>query len=324
MSETSVLLKHYRLLARNIASFSDGQARLKTDDGTKTDGEEASSEDSLTSVCVTLSPCSGPYRGGEFDFEIDISGGYPTSPPVVRCQTNIYHPNIDTCEAGDGEGDVCLNLLDELWEADMSLEDVVQGLLFLMHHPNLDDPLSSMFNGSEDEEEFVNNVRRSLRGEEVDGIEFERNLVDDYESEEEDQKGTREVDPVIEEANEPVVKPPGSSDTKTMETQTSNTEILKEDEDTQIPTCGPFSSVIIPSPPLSPSQPSPVNMIPIESSVDREDYIIPFTPPAQPKTLFGGLSKMWGPILNNLVRTVALLPSTNFQRQTSSSVDVRW
>ena len=180
MSESSVLLKHYRLLARNIAIISDGQARLNTD------GEKAYYQDSLTSVSVTLSPLSGPYRGGEFDFEIDISTGYPTYPPVVRCQTNIYHPNINSYgyEAGDGEGEVCLNLLDQLWDADMSLEDVVQGLLFLLHQPNLEDPINSMFGGAEDEEEFVNNVRRSLRGEEVDRMEFERNLVDGYESDE--------------------------------------------------------------------------------------------------------------------------------------------
>ena len=97
----------------------------------------------------------------------------------------------------------------------------------------------------------------------------------------------------------------------------------------QTPISGPFSPLIIPSSPLSPFQPSPVNTSPIESSVDREDYAIPSTSPAQPKTLFGGLSKMWGPILSNLVRTVALessfdlLSFTNFQRQTSSSVDVR-
>ena len=212
----------------------------------------------------------------------------------------------------------------------MSLEDVVQGLLFLLHQPNLEDPLNSMFDGTEDEEEFVNNVRRSLRGEKVDGMEFERNLVDGYESDEdENQKGAKETDPIIEETNEPVVKPPGSSDTKTTETQANNAETEKEDGDSQTPIIGPFSPLIIPSPPLSHFQPSPVNMSPIESSVDREDYAIPSTPPAQPKTLFGGLSKIWGPIFGNLVRTVTLRPTfdlpsfTDFQRRTSSSVDVR-
>lgn len=170
-SDKAVLLKHYRDLARSIGSFSNGQACLKE----LTDGEDLD----LETVCVTVSPNDGPYHGGKFDFEFDLSDGYPTSPPTVHCQTQIYHPNIDWC---DDQGEVCLNLLDELWTQDMTLEDVVQGILFLLYNPNIEDPLSSMFTGTECEEEFLENVRMSLRGEEVDGVEFERNLPDGYES----------------------------------------------------------------------------------------------------------------------------------------------
>ena len=170
-SDKAVLLKHYRDLARSIGSFSNGQACLKD----LADGEDLD----LETVCVTVSPNDGPYRGGKFDFEFDLSDGYPTSPPAVHCQTQIYHPNIDWC---DDQGEVCLNLLDELWTQDMTLEDVVQGILFLLYNPNIEDPLSSMFTGAECEEEFLDNVRMSLRGEEVDGVEFKRNLPDGYES----------------------------------------------------------------------------------------------------------------------------------------------
>ena len=170
-SDKAVLLKHYRDLARSIGSFSNGQACLKD----LADGEDLD----LETVCVTVSPNDGPYRGGKFDFEFDLSDGYPTSPPAVHCQTQIYHPNIDWC---DDQGEVCLNLLDELWTQDMTLEDVVQGILFLLYNPNIEDPLSSMFTGAECEEEFLDNVRMSLRGEEVDGVEFSRNLPDGYES----------------------------------------------------------------------------------------------------------------------------------------------
>ena len=169
--DRSVLLKHYRDLARTIGSFSNDQACLK---------ELADDQDlDLETVFVTVSPKDGPYRGGKFDFEFDLSEGYPTCPPIVHCQTHIYHPNIDFC---DDQGDVCLNLLDELWTPDMSLEDVVQGVLFLLYNPNVEDPLNSMFTGSESEEEFLENVRASLRGEEVDGVDFEKNLPDGYES----------------------------------------------------------------------------------------------------------------------------------------------
>ena len=169
-TDTALLLKQYRDLARNIESFSDGQAKLKDRD--------EDDDCSLDIVCVTLAPKSGLYRGGKFDFELDVSSEYPICPPVVHCMTQIYHPNIDF---SDESGEVCLNLLDELWTSNMTLEDVVQGLLFLLHHPNVEDPLNCMFTGSEDEEEFQQNVRRSLKGEEVDGIPFERNLSASYE-----------------------------------------------------------------------------------------------------------------------------------------------
>ena len=178
-SEATVLLKHYAALAKTIESFSNGQAFLspRDDDG-----------DDLRSVKVTLTPRGGPYRGGTFDFEFDLSDGYPTCPPVVHSLNPVYHPNIDWY---DDQGDVCLNLFDELWSAEMTLEDVVQGLLFLFHQPNLEDPLNPIFSGDESEEEFQVNVRRSLRGETVD-TKYEgpwcrpRNLPDDYESDTED------------------------------------------------------------------------------------------------------------------------------------------
>lgn len=177
-TDTALLLKQYRDLARNIESFSDGQAKLKDRD--------ENDDCSLDVICVTLAPKAGLYRGGKFDFELDVSSEYPACPPVVHCMTQIYHPNIDF---SDESGEVCLNLLDELWTSNMTLEDVVQGLLFLLQHPNIEDPLSCLFSGSEDEEEFKRNVRRALKGEDVDGVPFERNLdasFEEYDDEDND------------------------------------------------------------------------------------------------------------------------------------------
>lgn len=168
-TDTALLLKQYRDLARNIESFSNGQAKLKERD--------EDDDCSLDVICITLYPKTGLYRGGKFDFELDVSTEYPSCPPVVHCMTQIYHPNIDF---SDDSGEVCLNLLDELWTSNMTLEDVVQGLLFLFQHPNVEDPLNCLFTGSEDEDEFRRNVRRSLRGEDVDGMPFSRNLSVSY------------------------------------------------------------------------------------------------------------------------------------------------
>ena len=182
-TDTALLLKQYRDLARNIESFSDGQAKLKDRD--------ENDDCSLDVIFVTLAPKAGLYRGGKFDFELDVSSEYPACPPVVHCMTQIYHPNIDF---SDESGEVCLNLLDELWTSNMTLEDVVQGLLFLLHHPNVEDPLSCLFTGSEEEEEFKRNVRRSLKGESVDGVLFERNLSAGFEESDDEDSNERDSD----------------------------------------------------------------------------------------------------------------------------------
>ena len=249
MSETSLLLKHYCLLRKNIDSLSDGQARIRE---AETDTEE---EDSLTHIVITLSPRSGPYRGGQFDFELDLSEGYPTYPPMVRSQTLIYHPNVDcsfACDSDDEGGDVCMNILDELWTPTMTLEDVIQGLLFLLHEPNLEDPLSCMFNGSEDEEEFRRNVRRTLRGGvTIDNIYFERNLLDGYDSECEDKN-----------EGAPAVNQDTGDDCKDLKLKENNIILVPQshnDETMELPSPPEPSSP--PSPPPPPPPPLPLSLM---------------------------------------------------------------
>ena len=169
MANKSVLLKQYRDLARNIESFTDGQASLK----------EQTDSDSLDEIFVTFTIKSGPYRGAVIDFSIDTTD-FPSSAPSIQCKTLVYHPNIDVDI--DDPGTICLNLFDELWSEEITLEDVVQGLLFLFYHANIEDPLSSLFYGQETEDEFERNVRLSLRGKTVEGFTFPRALPDDYES----------------------------------------------------------------------------------------------------------------------------------------------
>lgn len=305
MNNTAVLLKHYRLLAKNIDSLSDGQAWLKPAN------EDSDQDDTLTTVLVRLAPRSGPYRGGQFDFELDLSDGYPASPPLVRAVTPIYHPNIDNYD-DCSEGEVCLNLLDELWSADMSLEDVVQGLLFLLHEPNLEDPLSPVFNGTEDKEEFYQTVRESLRGGiEIEGLYFERNLVDGYTSDnEEENDSTPGNQDVIE---EPVL-----------------TEAAQCSEVDQLPL--PSNLPAPPSPPSPPPPPSlpsylahtsqpvtPPEVRSIESSVDHEQSSTLFS---QRNLSFSGFDKMWTLSLNSVIRTIVLGGQTALPRLDSASGDV--
>ena len=96
---------------------------------------------------------------------------YPDEVPQVVCLDRVYHPNIDPVDCADEalDGNVCVSLLDE-WESNMDLDHITMAILFLMYNPCVEDALSPYFDGSELEGEvFETNVRKTLRGESLDG-----------------------------------------------------------------------------------------------------------------------------------------------------------
>jgi ubiquitin-conjugating enzyme E2 M len=50
------------------------------------------------------------WFGATYNFTFTVSAGYPHEPPKVRCNTKVYHPNIDLL------GNVCLNILRKDWK----------------------------------------------------------------------------------------------------------------------------------------------------------------------------------------------------------------
>ena len=69
---------------------------------------------------------------------------------------------------------MCVNLLEE-WQPTFGLEDCVQGILFLLYEPNLEDTLSDWFFPNDDIT-FLKAVKRSLKGERVYCQDFPFNL----------------------------------------------------------------------------------------------------------------------------------------------------
>ena len=125
--------------------------------------------DDLFCINLTISPDEGTYKGGRFNFSIHITPNYPHQPPKVKCLTKIYHPNIDL------DGNVCLNILREDWRPILTINSIIYGLLFLFLEPNPEDPLNKeaaeeMISRPSD---FIKNVHRSMRGQNVNGINFE-------------------------------------------------------------------------------------------------------------------------------------------------------
>ena len=87
------------------------------------------------------------------------------SPPSIRCEDKIYHPNIDSTDF-DSENNICVSLLDE-WTDSLELHHAVMAILFLLYNPQFDDALSPWFSGAnleddEDMKDMEENIRISL------------------------------------------------------------------------------------------------------------------------------------------------------------------
>jgi len=125
--------------------------------------------DDILNFTLTIEPDEGMYRGGSFHFTFAINSAFPHEPPKVKCTQKIYHPNIDL------DGNVCLNILREDWKPVLNLNAVIVGLQFLFLEPNANDPLNK--EAAEDlrlnEEGFKRNVRTSMAGGYVKGVQFD-------------------------------------------------------------------------------------------------------------------------------------------------------
>lgn len=172
--------KDFRQLCRQIDSISNGQARSSRDNifhsstpsshsADSSDSEEPSSGQEFF---IEITPRDGPYANASFIFRIEASSDseYPECQPIVSCLTPIYHPNIDTTYH-NCHNNVCVSTLNDWDGGPMStFEDLLQGLMFLFHSPNPDDPLTS--NVTSDEEEFERNVRTSIEGGQIDDFDY--------------------------------------------------------------------------------------------------------------------------------------------------------
>jgi len=118
-----------------------------------------------------ITPQAGSFwHGGTYEFTVVISKGYPIDGPTVRCIDKIYHPNIGYNQH------VCVSAL-KPWKPHYTMQFVSFGLMFLFTDPNPMDvleavPAEVMRN---DVKVFAENVKKSMKGQSVDGEQFPKN-----------------------------------------------------------------------------------------------------------------------------------------------------
>eukprot|EP00929_Paragymnodinium_shiwhaense_P009933 TRINITY_DN114359_c0_g1_i1.p1 TRINITY_DN114359_c0_g1~~TRINITY_DN114359_c0_g1_i1.p1 ORF type:complete len:186 (-),score=38.31 TRINITY_DN114359_c0_g1_i1:207-764(-) len=129
-------------------------------------------KNNLMKFDIHISPDEGFWKGATYKFVFSVAPLYPHEAPKVKCETQIYHPNIDM------QGNVCLNILREDWKPVLSISSVVYGLLYLFLEPNPGDPLNH--EAAEvlrsNRAEFGRIVARSLRGGQLAGHTFPKLL----------------------------------------------------------------------------------------------------------------------------------------------------
>lgn len=135
----------------------------------------------------------GSYKGGKFNFSFKVGVNYPHEPPKVKCETTVYHPNIDL------EGNVCLNILREDWKPVLTINSVIYGLQYLflvsgnlfsfqyfllsltifnLQEPNPEDPLNKEAADvlQNNKRLFDMNVQKAMRGGVIGNTYFEKCL----------------------------------------------------------------------------------------------------------------------------------------------------
>lgn len=127
-------------------------------------------KDNIMQFHIAITPEEGFWRGATYNFIFNIQALYPHEAPKVKCETKVYHPNIDL------QGNVCLNILREDWKPVLSISSVVYGLVYLFMEPNPNDPLNHEAADvlRANKPEFSRIVSRTLRGGQHMGHTFPR------------------------------------------------------------------------------------------------------------------------------------------------------
>ncbi len=106
-----------------------------------------------------VTPDSGFWVGGCYEFRISIPDEYPLKEPTVRCLDPIYHPNINE------DGDISINIL-RPWKSRYTIEMIALALLFLLSDPNpIDVMCPEPAQDMRDPKRFAEQNRRAMRGE---------------------------------------------------------------------------------------------------------------------------------------------------------------
>jgi ubiquitin-protein ligase len=153
--DNKILFREIVKINQDRNNYYEGQATIEFPQG----------EENPRIIDIGLCPKYGPFQGGKVTFQLDLSN-FPAGSPRCTCLTKIFHPNVSH------SGSVCFNMFGgDAWTKDYTLSHYVDGLLWLLAHPNPD----SALNGNaaiKDSIEYTKNVQSALNGLNVKGEQY--------------------------------------------------------------------------------------------------------------------------------------------------------
>ncbi|XP_057497792.1 probable ubiquitin-conjugating enzyme E2 12 [Actinidia eriantha] len=82
---------------------------------------------------IIMGPMDTPFEGYIFQLSLQFPSDYPFSPPQVKFQTKVYHPNVDEV------GIVNISLLGEQWSPAITIETLLLSISSILLDPMLED-----------------------------------------------------------------------------------------------------------------------------------------------------------------------------------------
>lgn len=77
-----------------------------------------------------IGPKNTPFENGLFFIEIKLDDQYPSSKPLARFRTRVYHPNVNW-----SSGQICLDYIKGKWSANNTLRDAILSIFNLLKNP---------------------------------------------------------------------------------------------------------------------------------------------------------------------------------------------
>lgn len=84
---------------------------------------------------IIKGPDDTPYAGGIFTVDIMIPQDYPFTPPKMKFNTKLWHPNVSS-----QTGAICLDILKDQWSPALTMKTALLSLQALMCSPEPSDP----------------------------------------------------------------------------------------------------------------------------------------------------------------------------------------